>query len=142
MSSRCHGICSRLPHEKVVRWLSDQMKKLFRYCSKCSLFIRHSLDTVYCKCCGCKLRTRVHRRRKNRTSTPRTRLWQRRHPEQHKKYNKLYYDNNRQRLLEKSRIYNLRTRLLKIFFITLYPHLLLINEDVRVRPTQIQTIST
>jgi len=136
MASRCHGICSRLPHEKVVRWLSDQMKKLFRYCSKCELFILHTLDTIYCKCCGCKLRMKVHRSHKRSTSTHRTKLWRMRHPEEYRKrrksdydlygrdYKLVYYQKNREKLIEKARLYKLKTKLLKIFFITMYPHLI------------------
>ena len=138
MASRCHGICSRLPHEKVVRWLSVQLKKLFRYCRRCELYIRQSLDSIYCKCCGCHLRgifskVRKKRKRDNRVHSHNYRA---RHKLEISDYNKKYYkknkakkqeyyQNNYEKARQQWRSYKLKMKLLKIFFITLYPHLLL-----------------
>ena len=152
MAARCHGICSRLPHEKVVIWLSTQLKKLFRFCRRCHLYIKHPVDELYCKCCGCKLRVSTHSgRSKKQVKEPfmnRTKVWRMKHPEEYKRRNKLachsyyhkslYYQKNREKLIEKARLYKLKTKLIKIFFITLYPNLLLErNVGYSVRPPQI-----
>ena len=154
MAARCHGICSRLPHEKVVRWLSVQMKKLFRFCSKCQLFIHHPIEERFCKCCGCRLRRRVHSRNKkmnrNRDNRIHNRIYRAKNKEYISNYNKEYYrkkgkakkqeyyQNNYDKVRQQWRLYRLKTKLIKIFFITLYPNLLLErNVGYSVRPPQI-----
>jgi predicted amidophosphoribosyltransferase len=146
MAACCHGICLRLPHMKVIRWLSNQLKKLFRFCSKCSLFIRHSVDEVYCKCCGCKLRRVAHTHSARQSARKRlshilsNRRYRRKHRQFLNEYNRDYYCRNKRTKQKYYRIkikhnrkdrtgeyarYALRKKLLKIFFITLHPHLLL-----------------
>ena len=73
-------------------------------------------------------------------------LYNKEYYRKHKAKKQEYYQNNYDKVRQQWRLYKLKTKLLKILFITLYPHLLL-NKDVSpnsqiLGPTQIQTIST
>src|SRR6185436_4349368 len=132
MAARCHGICSRLPHEKVVIWLSTQLKKLFRFCRRCHLYIKHPVDELYCKCCGCKLRVSAHSgRSKKQVKEPFMskkviqKRWRDKNKQATKDYFNDWYEKNKEAKRAKARLYKLKTKLIKIFFITLYPNLLL-----------------
>ena len=145
MAARCHGICSRLPHEKVVIWLSTQLKKLFRFCRRCHLYIKHPVDELYCKCCGCKLRVSAHSgRSKKQVKEPFMskkviqKRWRDKNKQATKDYFNDWYEKNKEAKRAKARLYKLKTKLIKIFFITLYPNLLLErNVGYSVRPPQI-----
>jgi hypothetical protein len=61
----CNGILEKFKGIGGKRGMQDRMQ--YRYCSRCAFFFK--TDSVYCKCCRCKLRFLMIGKRKLMTES-------------------------------------------------------------------------
>lgn len=97
----CKGYCHKQEFKdrfKIIKQLSGKLNKqitrLYRYCSKCRVFM---VKSIICFCCGLKLRNP----QKLNTDSVRSKRWRLKHPEQYKAIMKNYYEKNKSKLKQK-----------------------------------------
>jgi hypothetical protein len=150
MAHICTGHCTSLEYLKGgLKWVPEKLRKLFKFCKKCDLYIKHRLDEFRCRCCGNTLRLLPsakrqlanHFRKKRINKKIIQKRYRDKHIEDAREYRKNwyaekgkdvkhnYYENvekkkrqtpeGRAKHNESSRKYALRVKLLRIFFILL-----------------------